>query len=170
MFDLPLHMGRDQIEESLRTKMASIKVQLRSNMDLWAKVMQSNFLDKWPSEYFLIYYFSKNEGSHGSAARCTKGCRSHFWGVGERTWAWSSACWGKKHYSRAGIIMSLALKLGVFLWEGLYSWKNCGLCHATTLSIAWAAQFILGKSNLVNFHFSWDLQSTISSLFTHSFA
>ncbi|EYU20906.1 hypothetical protein MIMGU_mgv1a008477mg [Erythranthe guttata] len=25
MFDLPLHMGRDQIEESLRTKMASIK-------------------------------------------------------------------------------------------------------------------------------------------------
>lgn len=26
MFDLPLHMARDQIEESLRTKMASIKV------------------------------------------------------------------------------------------------------------------------------------------------
>ena len=27
MFDLPLHMARDQIEESLRTKMASIKVE-----------------------------------------------------------------------------------------------------------------------------------------------
>lgn len=32
MFDLPLHMGRNQIEESLRNKMAFIKVAMN---EMW---------------------------------------------------------------------------------------------------------------------------------------
>lgn len=34
MFDLPLHMGRDQIEESLRTKMSSIKERMVQLQDV----------------------------------------------------------------------------------------------------------------------------------------
>lgn len=50
VFDLPFHMARDQIEESLRTKMASIKVEwLNKTTHLtphgWCSSMQTFIID-----------------------------------------------------------------------------------------------------------------------------
>ncbi|XP_077238323.1 uncharacterized protein LOC143879698 isoform X2 [Tasmannia lanceolata] len=54
VFDLPFHMARDQIEESLRTKMTSIKV----------------------SSFFNCVV--RMLGADGSTSRCTKRSRGHF--------------------------------------------------------------------------------------------
>lgn len=53
MFDLPLHMARDQIEESLRNKMASIKVEIFDIIKLFfVSYFEVLYLFNW-----LVLYF-----------------------------------------------------------------------------------------------------------------
>lgn len=51
VFDLPFHMARDQIEQSLRAKMSTIKVRLftsvhftRARVKLFSALLNSNYL------------------------------------------------------------------------------------------------------------------------------
>lgn len=72
VFDLPFHMARNQIEESLRNKMASIKViffpfTTRSYVTVVKRELLKCFAD-----------YMKFEGTDGSIARCTKGSRGYF--------------------------------------------------------------------------------------------
>lgn len=65
-------MARDQIEESLRNKVASIKV----HKFLFQCVRLLANIDK--SIYLFMFPALKIEGTHGSATRCSKRSRSHF--------------------------------------------------------------------------------------------
>lgn len=99
MFDLPLHMARNQIEESLRNKMAFIKVVMKEMC--W--YICSSFMNMFLCDVIVIRGFSfLCEGADVSATRCTKRCRCHIWSNRERAGAGSSTCWGTEYNTRAG--------------------------------------------------------------------
>lgn len=106
VFDLPFHMARNQIEESLRNKMASIKV----ICFLFTTCSWCDCCKRGIIEVFCCLH-DKFEGAHGSIARCSKRSRGYFWSNWEGAWAWSSTGWGKEHNPRAGLILSLVYKI-----------------------------------------------------------
>lgn len=115
VFDLPFRMGRDQIEESLRTKMASIKVIFFD--------INFHFIILWVMWWYFFFFWLillKFKGAVGSVTRCTERGRSYFWSNWERAWTRSSTCWGKKHNSRAGTWLLYSIWVKFFV-----GWMNC---------------------------------------------